>query len=173
MDLFLTNTQLLASWDVNWWTEVVWIIVTFTFYQMFGLPFWRHPFTAEYPLVSKWCNATFLQILWRKLSDMWPSMVTYTRNSCSAFNPKCTHMQWTHTPWTHTWSSGKPFMLQRRGAVGGSVPCSRAPQSWYWGWRERCTFTSPHLQSLPDGDLNLRNKLIYILNNLRVNHLFE
>ncbi len=78
---------------------LVWIIVTF--YQMFGLPFWRHPFTAEYPLVSKWCNATFLQILWRKLSDMWPSMVTYTRNSCSAFNPKCTHMQWTHTVNTH------------------------------------------------------------------------
>ncbi len=24
--------------------------------------FWRHPFTAEDPLVSKWCNATFLQI---------------------------------------------------------------------------------------------------------------
>ncbi len=23
--------------------------------------FWRHPFTAEDPLVSKWCNATFLQ----------------------------------------------------------------------------------------------------------------
>ncbi len=29
MDLFLTNTQLLASWDVNWWTGVVWIIVMF------------------------------------------------------------------------------------------------------------------------------------------------
>ncbi len=24
--------------------------------------FWRHPFTAQHPLVSKWCNATFLQI---------------------------------------------------------------------------------------------------------------
>ncbi len=31
-----------------------------------------------------------------------------------------------------------------RGAVGGLVPCSRvSPQSWYWGWRERCTFTPP------------------------------
>ncbi len=28
--------------------------------------FWRHPFTAEEPLVNKWCNATFLQIWWRK-----------------------------------------------------------------------------------------------------------
>ncbi len=35
------------------------------FYQLFGLSFWRHPFTAEEPLVSKWCNATFLQIWWR------------------------------------------------------------------------------------------------------------
>ncbi len=32
------------------------------FYQLFGLLFWRHPFTAEDPLVSKGCNATFLQI---------------------------------------------------------------------------------------------------------------
>ncbi len=24
--------------------------------------FWRHPFTAVDPLLSKWCNATFLQI---------------------------------------------------------------------------------------------------------------
>ncbi len=31
------------------------------FYQLFGLLFWRHPFTAHDPLVSKWCNAYFLQ----------------------------------------------------------------------------------------------------------------
>ncbi len=24
--------------------------------------YWRHPFTAEDPLVSKWCNAKFIQI---------------------------------------------------------------------------------------------------------------
>ncbi len=29
MDFFLTNTQLLALHDVNWWTGVVWIIVMF------------------------------------------------------------------------------------------------------------------------------------------------
>ncbi len=29
---------------------------------MFGLSFWRHPFTANDQLVYKWCNATFLQI---------------------------------------------------------------------------------------------------------------
>ncbi len=32
------------------------------FYQLFGLSFWLHPFTAEDPLVSKWSNAKFLQI---------------------------------------------------------------------------------------------------------------
>ncbi len=46
----------------------------------------------------------------------------------------------THT-WTHTRSSGQPFMLRRQGSSWGSVPCSRAPQSWYWGWRERWLFT--------------------------------
>ncbi len=32
------------------------------FYQLLGLSFWRHPFTAEDPLVSRWCNATFIQM---------------------------------------------------------------------------------------------------------------
>ncbi len=64
MDLFLTNMQLFASQDVNWWTGVVWITcgLLWCFYQLFGLSFWRHPFTAEDPLVSKWCNATCLKI---------------------------------------------------------------------------------------------------------------
>ncbi len=34
----------------------------FVSYKLFGLSFWRHPFAAEDPLVSKWYNATFLQI---------------------------------------------------------------------------------------------------------------
>ncbi len=64
MDLFLTQMQLLSSQDVNWWTGVVWITcgLLWCFYQLFGLSFWRHPFTAEDPLLRQWCNATFLQI---------------------------------------------------------------------------------------------------------------
>ncbi len=68
MDLF----QLLSSPDVNWWTGVLWItcveyngVELWCFYQLFGLSFWWHPFTAEHPLWSKWCNATFLQIWWK------------------------------------------------------------------------------------------------------------
>ncbi len=34
------------------------------FYQLFGLSFWRHPFTAEDPLVSKSCNARFSKSVW-------------------------------------------------------------------------------------------------------------
>ncbi len=64
MDLFLTNTQLFTSQYINWGTGVVWITcgLLWCFYQLFGLSFWRHPFTSEDPLVSKWCNAKFLQI---------------------------------------------------------------------------------------------------------------
>ncbi len=64
MDLF----QLLSSQDVNWWTGVVWITcgLLWCFYQLFGLSFWRHPFTAEHPLMRHWCRDTFLQIWWRK-----------------------------------------------------------------------------------------------------------
>ncbi len=60
MDLFITNMQLITLQDVKRWTAVVWIIVMF--YWLFGLSFWRHPFTAEDPLISMWFNAIFLQI---------------------------------------------------------------------------------------------------------------
>ncbi len=36
----------------------------------------------------------------------------------------------THPKCTHTRSSGQPC-YSARGAVGGLVPCSRTPQSWY------------------------------------------
>ncbi len=64
MDLFLTNTQLFALQDINWWTVAVWVTcrLLWCFYQQFELSLWRHPFTVEDPLVSKWCNAKFLQI---------------------------------------------------------------------------------------------------------------
>ncbi len=39
-----------------------WCVLVWCFDQLFGLSFWRHPFTAEDQLVSKWCKATFLQI---------------------------------------------------------------------------------------------------------------
>ncbi len=63
-------------------------------------------------------------------------------------HPKCTHTPWTHTHREHTPGAvGSHLCCGARGAVGGSVPCSRAPQSWYWRWRERCTFTPPTYNS--------------------------
>ncbi len=41
------------------------------FYQLFGLSFWWHPFTAEDPFVYKWCNAIFLKICWRNNLTSW------------------------------------------------------------------------------------------------------
>ncbi len=38
------------------WSGLLWC-----FYQLFGLSFWRHPFTVKQPLVNKWWNA-ILQI---------------------------------------------------------------------------------------------------------------
>ncbi len=58
----------------------------------------------------------------------------------------------THTVNTHPEQCiavGSHLCCGARGAVGGSVPCSR-----HWGWRERCTFTPSHLQSLPARDSN-------------------
>ncbi len=44
--------------------DYLWIIVIFL--SAVGLSFWRHPFTAEHPLESKWCLAKFLQICFDK-----------------------------------------------------------------------------------------------------------
>ncbi len=74
------------------------------------------------------------------------SMVTHTRNWSSAFNPsKCTHtaVSSEHTHCEHTPGAVGSHCFSARGAVGGSVPCSRAPQSWYWRRRECCSFTIP------------------------------
>ncbi len=54
MDFFITNTLVFTSQDVNWWTGAVWLTC--------GLSFWRHPFTAEDPVLSKWCNAKLIYI---------------------------------------------------------------------------------------------------------------
>ncbi len=68
MDLFLTNMQLFSSQDmltdVLEWCRLLWCI-----YQLFGLSFWRHPFTAEDPLVMAfsenfdfWVNSCFKRL---------------------------------------------------------------------------------------------------------------
>ncbi len=73
-------------------------------------------------------------------------MVTHTWNLCSAFIPFKVHTHSSeHTHREHTPRAvGSHLCCGARGAVGG---CSRAPQSWYWGWRERCTFTPPTYNS--------------------------
>ncbi len=99
--------------------------------------------------------------------DIWPSMVTNTRNLCSAFNPSTVHThssEYTHTQWTqwthththcehthththtHTRSSGQPFMLWRPGSSWGFGALLKGG-----GWRERCTFTPPPPPTIPVG----------------------
>ncbi len=106
-----------------------------------------------------------------KWRDIWPSMLPHTRNLCSAFNPSKVHTQ----QWTHTHTVGSHLCCGARGAVGGSVPCSRAPQSWRV---QRALYHSPpHLQFLPDRDSNLQpfdyesDSLTISLNNLELNTL--
>ncbi len=63
MDLFITNMQLFTLQDVNWSTGVVWITCGLLWGFISSLDsFWRHPFTAEDPLVSKWCHAILSKI---------------------------------------------------------------------------------------------------------------
>jgi len=64
--------------------------------------------------------------------------------------PKCTHTAVNTHPeqWVYIYAAAP-----RGSAVGGSVPCSRSPQSWYWGWKRALYIHSPHLQFLPARDL--------------------
>ncbi len=84
-------------------------------------------------------------------------MVTHTRNWSSAFNPsKCTHtaVSSEHTHCEHAPGAVGSHCSSARGAIGVSVPCSRTPQSWYWRWRECCSFTIPTFNPCRTWDSN-------------------
>ncbi len=64
-------------------------------------------------------------------------------------HPKCTHTAVnTHTPWTHT----HPEQWAALYAVAPGEQVLVLP--WYWGWRERCTFTPPTYNSCRTWDSN-------------------
>ncbi len=80
----LVQRQLFTSQDVNWWLESCGLLVYYcnVFIQLYKLSLWRHPFTAEDPLVSKWCNAKFLQI-WSNLKLVhFQQMLINSLNQC-------------------------------------------------------------------------------------------
>ncbi len=71
-------------------------------------------------------------------------------------HPSAHTQQWvvnTHTVNTHPeqWAAIAPAPGEQ---LGGSVPCSRAPQSWYWRWRECCSFTIPTFNPCRTWDSN-------------------
>ncbi len=75
--------------------------------------------------------------------DVWPSMVTHTQNSCSAFNPSKVHThssEHTHTVNTHPeqWA----FMLRHPGSSWGFGALLKGTSVVVLKEeRERCTFT--------------------------------
>ncbi len=70
-------------------------------------------------------------------------------------HPRCTHTAVNkHTMNTHPeqWAAMQQHLCcSAQGAVEGSVPCSRATQSWYWRWRALYIYY-PHLQFLSAWD---------------------
>ncbi len=102
---------------------------------------------AEQRLLKwKWSEITYSQV-W------WPILIIRALH----YPSKCTHTAvntHTHIVNTHPEQWAAIYAAGAQGAVGGSVPCSRAPRRGYWMWRDRCTFTPPHRQSLPDQDSN-------------------
>ncbi len=69
-------------------------------------------------------------------------MVTHTRNLTHQSAHTAVSSEQTHTHREHTPGAvGSHLCCSARGAVGGSVPCSRF--SPHWWWKERWKFTPP------------------------------
>ncbi len=102
-------------------------------------------FSNEYVLKGSFCP--ILGTYWTQSSDVTYDQVWWPILRICALH--LTHPRCTHTPWTHTHREHTPGAVDShlccgaRGAVGGSVPWSRAPQSWYWRWRERANYSLP------------------------------
>ncbi len=82
----------------------------------------RCMFLHEFVIFGTMWMAGLTHLEYESESDMWPSIVTHTRNLCYAFNPSNVHTlssEHTHTLWTHTQSSGQPFMLRCPGSSWG------------------------------------------------------
>ncbi len=76
------------------WSNVDYLRIIVMFYQLFVFSFWRYPLTIEDPLLSKWCNAHFLQIRSGEETNLhlqWPEGefskfhfgVSYSFNKCA------------------------------------------------------------------------------------------
>ncbi len=109
----------------------------------------------------KYCNSDIyltVKVMWHtaKYGDPYSEFVLCINPSnVPTHISEHTHSVNTHTPWTHTLREHTPgavgshLCCGARGAVGGSVPYSRAPQSWYWWW-------SPAGHSLPSPTIAYR-----------------
>ncbi len=81
VDFDLTDTLI----DGPGWCGLLWC-----FYQLFALSFWRHPFTADDPLVSEWYYATFPNLIpWRNKHILDALRVYFHRWVDYSFNYCC------------------------------------------------------------------------------------
>ncbi len=86
IDGFVSYKQFFTSQELNWWTGVMWITcgLLWCFYQLFGHSFWRHPFTAEDPLLSNGSPAILhfsKSVLMKKQTHLllgWPEENTFS-----------------------------------------------------------------------------------------------
>ncbi len=119
-----------------------------------------------YTVVSQ---LVMLSFKWRKWIDMWPSMVTHTRNLCSAINPSKVHThssEHTHTvnthpeQWAAIYAAAPGEQLGVRCLAQGHL--SRGIEGG------ESAVHSPHLQFLPDLRLELATFIGYESNSLTI-----
>ncbi len=118
------------------------------FYQLFGLSFWRHPFTADDPLVSKWRNATFLQICSDEETNSSTSWIDwgwvnfqqmFVSHSSFCFTPLSHSVfiflsRWLCSLWLWSWLVWMCSGLDRR-PQSACWSCRRLRRNMVWGIR--------------------------------------
>ncbi len=159
MSLFLTNTQLLASQDINWWTGVVWIIVMFlsaVWTLILTAPIHCRGSTGEQVMQCYnspnlfWRRNKFIYILngWRDYSFKFPT-INYSFNACFAavthVSPLCLSEKRCTTSLSmerQSFSSKTTLAL-----ANGSLPQRESKSSWQ-RIRSLAVYC-PHLVLLP------------------------
>ncbi len=155
------------------WLE--WCGLLWCFYQLFGLSFWRHPFTAEDTLISKWLQCKVLQIFsdeetnsstswmtwgWVHFQQMLFFCVNYS------FNNHCVSKIWARfVIWCFCFSS--PFVVILC-LYCSRLACFRVVTVWLL-WAVMCMWCIKYYCELKHSEIyssNIKNismlKLIYI-----------
>ncbi len=110
--------------------------------NMYFLDYITIAIKLKYSQIDIRCNWQNFIVLLTHLSEVTYSQVWWPILRIRALHLPIQVHKHRHHEHTHG-AMGSHLSCGARGGVGGSVSCPRAPQSWYWGWRESAVHSLP------------------------------